>query len=403
MSADRPPNWTQDYTFDRYGNKTGTTASGIKADSNNVPVDGLASVGYTAASNRISDTGWEYDLSGILIRGKNRSGVWQRFEYDAAGRLVKIKDDSNNMLETYTYGASRNRLKKETSTRKTYYAWGGNSPLVEYTEATASSTPAYSKSYIYADSRLVSCATKASATSETWNYYHPDRLGTRLISNPDTVSSSMQSTLPFGTGLNAESTGYSNQVFTSYDRSGATGLDYTVKRTYSQGQGRFTQVDPIGIASSRVGNPQSNNLYSYVQNMPGEMVDPDGLESELIQGIREAAAALNNPNCRNFLGRALGVGSMSVSEYLFRMFIRGNIGSSQRYGLNNQYSFRGEYGGNSGNIGAITRAGEGNPIRYTDAGVNFRPRVLPSILTGSITRCELPRMSRSIPLTNSEV
>ena len=161
MTGPPTANWTQDYSFDRYGNKTGTSASGITADSNNVPVDGLASVGYDETSNRIDDTDWDYDLSGNLIRGKNESGVWQRFEYDAAGRLVKIKDDSNNVLETYTYGASRNRLKNETSTQRTYYAWGGNSPLVEYTEATASSAPAYSKSYVYVGSRLVSTATKA--------------------------------------------------------------------------------------------------------------------------------------------------------------------------------------------------------------------------------------------------
>jgi len=48
-----------------------------------------------------------------IIRGQNASGVWQRFEYDSAGRLVKVKDDSNNVLETYTYGASRERLIKE--------------------------------------------------------------------------------------------------------------------------------------------------------------------------------------------------------------------------------------------------------------------------------------------------
>jgi RHS repeat-associated protein len=277
-------NWTQDYTFDRYGNKTGTTASGITADSNSVPVDGLASVSYTTASNRISNSNWQYDLTGNLIRGQNESGVWQRFEYDAAGRLIKILDDSLNEIEEYTYGASRIRLKKETSTQRTYYAWGGNSALVEYVEPTASSTPAYSKSYIYAGSRLVSSATKASATSETWNYHHPDRLGTRLISNPDTVTSYQQSTLPFGAALDAESTGYSNRVFTSYDRSASTGLDYAVNRTYSQGQSRFTQVDPVGMSAVSVGDPQSNNLYAYVQNMPIDFRDPMGLimETEFI-------------------------------------------------------------------------------------------------------------------------
>jgi hypothetical protein len=48
-----------------------------------------------------------------------------------------------------------------------------------------------------------------------------------------------------------------NQVFTSYDRSGGTGLDYAQNRSYSKGQSRFTQVDPIAMASTSPDDPQS--------------------------------------------------------------------------------------------------------------------------------------------------
>ena len=75
----------------------------------------------------------------------------------------------------------------------------------------------------------------------------------------------------------AESSGYSNQVFTSYDRSSTTGLDYANNRTYSSGDGRFTTVDPIGMYAANIGNPQSNNLYAYTQNMPTDFGDPSGL------------------------------------------------------------------------------------------------------------------------------
>ncbi|MFV0389250.1 MAG: RHS repeat-associated core domain-containing protein [Pyrinomonadaceae bacterium] len=97
-----------------------------------------------------------------------------------------------------------------------------------------------------------------------------------------------QATLPFGTSLDAETSGTSgtgssgagapsNQRFTSYDRSGATGLDYAVNRTYNSGQSRFTQVDPIGMASASIGNPQSLNLFAYVGNDPVGFIDPEGL------------------------------------------------------------------------------------------------------------------------------
>ncbi len=125
-------------------------------------------------------------------------------------------------------------------------------------------------------------------------FHHPDRLGTKLVTNGGSGSWYQQSTLPFGTAFNAESGGYSNQVFTSYDRSAGTGLDYAVNRTYSSGQSRFTQVDPIGMAAASIGNPQSNNLYAYVQNMPTDFVDPSGLNamgvSYYVDGILTTAS-----------------------------------------------------------------------------------------------------------------
>ena len=115
------------------------------------------------------------------------------------------------------------------------------------------------------------------AGGEALEFHHPDRLGTRLVTNNAANTSFEQSTLPFGTALPSESTGFSNQVFTSYDRSPIAGLDYAVNRTYSPGQGRFTQADPIGMRSAKIVNPQSLNLYAYVQNLPTDLVDPLGL------------------------------------------------------------------------------------------------------------------------------
>lgn len=269
-------NWSQTYSYDRYGNKLGATPSGIDQNSASIVADGLPSVTASTSTNRITTSGWEYDLTGNLIRGQNVSGVWQKFEYDAAGRIFKVKDDSNNVLETYTYGASREKLKVETSSQKTYFAWGGQNVISEYTEATASTTPGYVKSYIYAGRRLLVTYAQTSTTKEAKQYHHPDRLGTQLVTTGASTSF-RQTTFPFGTTISAETTGNSNQVFTSYDRSGTTGLDYAQNRTYSQGQSRFTQVDPIALASASLGSPQSNNLYAYVQNMPTDLVDPSGL------------------------------------------------------------------------------------------------------------------------------
>jgi RHS repeat-associated protein len=204
-----------------------------------------------------------------------------QFKYALAGRLAKIKEDAaptHNVLETYPFGANRSRLANSTSGQTTYYPWGGNSVIQEYTEATGTTTPVYSKAYVYAGSRLLSTATNISG-SELVEFHHPDRLGTKVVTNPSANSSYEQSTLPFGTELPAEEAGTisTNQQFTSYDRGGSTGLDYAVNRTYSSGQGRFAQVDPIGMAATSRTNPQSLNLYSYTQNNPINFLDPSGL------------------------------------------------------------------------------------------------------------------------------
>lgn len=275
-------NWTQTYTYDRYGNKTGASVSGDLEDGlTRAPRDGLSSVSINTANNRVNTSGWEYDLAGNLIRGKDGT-AWQKFEYDAAGRLVKIRNDSNVLLEEYTYGASRERLKVETSSGRRYFAWGGQNVVAEYTETGSGTSPEYSKSYIYAGSRLFMTATKASSSTETKEFHHPDRLGTQLVTDGSTGTSFRQSTMPFGTAISTETTGNTNQVFTSYDRSSTTGLDYAQNRTYSKGQSRFTQVDPIAMASTSRANPQSNNLFAYVLNMPTDLIDPSGLIMRLI-------------------------------------------------------------------------------------------------------------------------
>jgi RHS repeat-associated protein len=83
--------------------------------------------------------------------------------------------------------------------------------------------------------------------------------------------------LPFGTALNAESTGATNRRFTTYDRSVTTGLDYASNRHYDAQQGRFTQVDPIGMRSVSLESPQTLNLYAYCANDPINHTDASGL------------------------------------------------------------------------------------------------------------------------------
>src|SRR5882762_8031323 len=223
--------------------------------SSTIPRDGLASVSYDVTSNRITSAGFDYDKAGNQVRALAAGSGSQRFQYDAANRLVKVKaDDNATVLATYTYGDSNERLIADEGGLRTYYACDAS---VEYVESGSSTTPQWSKTYIYLGARLLSTLTPNGSGAEAVQHHHPDRLGTRLVTDPSNGTSFEQVTLPFGTALNAESTGATNRRFTSYDRSVTTGLDYAVNRHYDSQQGRFTQVDPIGMSAVSLVDPQS--------------------------------------------------------------------------------------------------------------------------------------------------
>jgi RHS repeat-associated protein len=270
--------WRQTYAYDRYGNRSTVTALGAN-DSPNGLSDGHPSLAYDPASNRITNGGFSYDAAGNQLT----NGTGQTFVYDAAGRLAKVKDQTGVTSATYTYGASNRRLitqtGNESSPNKTYYIWDGDSVIAEYTDPSGAPMPQWSKNSIYLGTRLLATEEPNGSGGEIVRYHHPDRLGTRLITNNVDSTYFQQVNLPFGTALDAESTPGASPTtrrFTSYDRSSTTGLDYAVNRQYDPRQGRFTQPDPLGMGAASLADPQSLNMYSYVGNDPVNRVDPDG-------------------------------------------------------------------------------------------------------------------------------
>jgi RHS repeat-associated protein len=173
------------------------------------------------------------------------------------------------------------------------FASVGGSTLNEYTEF-AGAVPSWTKSYTYLGSSQLSTITPNGSGGEITEYNHPDRLGVRTVTNQTTGTSYEQTTLPFGTALNAETTRSESKRFTSYERSARTGLDYAVNRTYDSKLGRFTQVDPIGMSAVSLGSPQTLNLYTYCGNDPVNHVDPDGLFfGKLFRAIGKIFKAVN--------------------------------------------------------------------------------------------------------------
>jgi RHS repeat-associated protein len=268
--------WTQTYVYDRYGNRTSVTATGTAADNSTMPADGIPNLAFNSANNRITTSGFQYDLAGNQIRALAEDGTtWLNFEYDAANRLVNIKQDNGTLIQNQLFGVGNERLALiDSSSNQTTYYDGS----VEYVEYSGNGVLVWSKSTVYLGDSELSTITPDGSGGEYTEFEHPDRLGTRLKTNQSGGTSYEQAHLPFGKALNAESSmTTSNKRFTSYDRSAATGLDYAQNRTYDSKQGRFTQVDPSGMGSVSLAAPQTLNLYAYCANDPINHVDPSGL------------------------------------------------------------------------------------------------------------------------------
>ncbi|MFN7928342.1 MAG: RHS repeat-associated core domain-containing protein [Blastocatellia bacterium] len=272
--------WSQTYSYDNWGNRTGVAGSGFAATipANTIAIgsDGLTSVTYDTATNRITSGSFSYDAAGNQTQA-NENGLVNNYKYDTAGRLAEVTNNAGT--HTYAYGTSNQRLQSVEGSNTTLYTWEGGSVIAEYNGAGTGMT--WTKSYVYLGARLLAVESPLSVNSTEIQYQHPDRLGTRLVTNTAGGIVSENIGLPFGNIIAGESTNIGGSAtkkrFTTYDRSDTTTLDYAVNRNYSAAQGRFTQVDPIGINASSLENPQSLNLYAYVGNDPINRTDPDGL------------------------------------------------------------------------------------------------------------------------------
>lgn len=279
----------QAYDYDRFGNRSGVRAwrqvVGRPCQWQPPPCrtvdldlpghDGIPSLAFDSATNRISSAGFAYDAAGNMIRGqvvRNGSLGSRTLRYDAAGRLTQVLEGNLNS-EFHRYGLGRQRVASSADGVSWRYAsWLGNQRLGQFDGGAGGL--AYASSSFYIGTRRL-----ATDRPDGLQFHLPDGRGTALTIADRGAGgqASRNRSRPYGTepGTSLD-WARDGERFTSYDRSGRSGLDYAVNRYYDSNLGRFTSPDPLGAAAWSKGDPQALNAYGYALGDPVNRIDPMG-------------------------------------------------------------------------------------------------------------------------------
>ena len=228
---------------------------------------------YTSA-NQLS--GWSYDASGNMLS----DGVNNGYVYDANSMVASLNGTS------YIYDAAGDRVAKTGSGATTTVYFGGK-PIARYAGSAWTDL-------IYGVGGILAEVPGSQAALPSF-YRMADHLG----SSAGTLSStgavlSIEDYAPFGqvfTGSNLDP-----YKFTGKERDTESGLDYFGARYYGSSIGRFMSPDwsakREAVPYAKLANPQSLNLYAYMNNNPLLGIDPDG-HSTATEAESTACAAAN--------------------------------------------------------------------------------------------------------------
>ena len=292
------------FTYDAFGNRTMQALSATACNANPTPTAWAQFNGTTNGTNnnQMSATSQNplqgatggYDLSGDITN----DGINQ-YVYDAEGRICAVLNTAvpgNPIMTGYLYDADGTRVAKGSITTlscdpttsgfqftENYVLGPGGEELTMM-----SGSNAWQRTNVYAGGKLL-------ATYDTagLHFHLEDALGTRRmqlsgeladLGQPETDIQS----LPFGDQLNSFPDQYAPSTaddatplhFTGKERDAESGNDYFDARYYSSAMGRFMSPDwsakeePVPYA--KMDDPQSLNLYAYVENNPLIHVDSDG-------------------------------------------------------------------------------------------------------------------------------
>ena len=234
---------------------------------------------YGATTNRITTSGYTYDLAGDVTGDGTTTYHW-----DAEGRLASLY---NTQVKAYnTYNALGQRVRDSNSTgAATDEAYGaGGNLLWRYT---GSSTDPNQRAFVPFNGRILAEYYGGSPGGTLFD--HPDQLGS-LSTASDYTGNHLAERLfyPFGelwTGADPNNFNIHRTFAQLPDYDAETDQYNTLARHYTP-MGRWMSPDPFAASPLHIINPQRWNMYAHALNNPTTLVDPTGLD----------AIAVNFPN-----------------------------------------------------------------------------------------------------------
>jgi len=314
------PNTNYCWGYDAFGNRTiqaGSSAPFQVGSPSCAPAGTASYTGTwahysTANNNRLDNTsqavgGVTYDASGDVVN----DGLNQ-YLYDGEGRICAVAStpvSGDTILTGYVYNASGERVSKGRITTWSCdpaisgfsatndYVLGPGGEQVTEMAMNANNTMAWQHTNVYAAGNLF-----ATYDNEGLHFYFNDLVGTRRAQTDYAgVLEQYCSGLPFGDSLSCKNSIQfpTEQHFTGKERDFESGLDYFGARYYTSTMGRFMSPDPSALTFADPLNPQSLNLYAYVNNNPLSFVDPTGLDCVYINNDTGNYEGFNSGDCDN--------------------------------------------------------------------------------------------------------
>jgi RHS repeat-associated protein len=262
------------------GTTNGTSNNQMSATSQNQS-QGQAG-GYDQAGNMLNDGGHQYLYDGegricATMLSYNGIHVMTGYVYDAEGRRV-----AKGSITAFSCNLATNGFQTTTD----YIMGQGGETMTEMgVNASGALTPQHN--YAYANGALLATYDLGNVTisGSTYNgqvlFRFTDWLGTlRVTTDYGGESVGTCTGLAFGDGVSCQGEPADSHHFTGKERDTESGNDYFGARYYASSMGRWMSPDwsaiqdPIPYAD--IDNPQTLNLYAYVQNNPLTLHDATG-------------------------------------------------------------------------------------------------------------------------------